>query len=274
LRNRFHKCVAIRLGASMDDREKIAFFEENGYLVVEDVLAPDEVAALRAAVTELQGKAAGLTESTDRFKLFLFGDGTARVVQQVAEPHELGGEWAALARDPRILDLVEQMIGPNILLYYSMMMMKPARSGAPAPWHQDFAHFVHDKAKLVACQVYLDDSTLENGCIHVVPGSHKLGLLNHYKDGEFTEIVQGDTAAYDRQAVAVPARAGSMVFWHVMTLHSSQANRSDNPRRAIVFEYKDPAARLLKGSFSSAEVRTAGTMLRGSDPGGELLSAL
>ena len=258
----------------MQEQDKAAFFAERGYLVVEDVFREDEVSALRESVGRLQARADGLTESTPRFNLKLFGDGEVRVVQQIAEPHELGGEWMALARDPRILDTVEQLIGPDILLYYSMMMMKPARAGAPAPWHQDFSFFVHDKAALVACQVYLDDSTLENGCIHVVPGSHKLGLLNHYKDGVFSEIVQGDTSAYDEAAVAIPARAGSVAFWHCMTLHSSQPNRSSAPRRAVVFEYKDPSAQLLKGSFSAGEVRTTGLMLRGSDPRGELLPAL
>ncbi len=257
----------------MQDQDQAAFFAENGYLVVEDLFSADEVAALRESVGRLQARGDGLTESTPRFSLGLFGAGT-RVVQQIAEPHELGGEWMALARDPRILDTVELLIGPDILLYYSMMMMKPAHAGAPAPWHQDFSFFVHDKASLVACQVYLDDSTLENGCIHVVPGSHKLGLLNHFKDGEFSEIVQGDTSAYDEAAIAVPARAGSAVFWHCMTLHSSQPNRSSAPRRAVVFEYKNPSARLLKGSFAPGEVHTTGLMLRGSDPHGDLLPAL
>jgi ectoine hydroxylase-related dioxygenase (phytanoyl-CoA dioxygenase family) len=196
------------------------------------------------------------------------------MVQQIAEPHELGAEWMALARDPRILDVIEDVLGPNILLYYSMLMMKPARQGFRAPWHQDFAFFVHDRAALVACQLYLDDSTLENGCIHVVPGSHKLGLLNHFHDGVFTEIVEGDTSAFDQQQVALPLKAGGMALWHSLTLHSSPPNTSDHPRRAIVYEYKDPSARLLGGSFSPNEVRPAGLMVRGQDPTGALLSAI
>ncbi len=116
--------------------------------------------------------------------------GGEKVVQQIAEPHELAPEWMALARDPRVLDAIEDFLGPNILLYYSMLMMKPARQGFRAPWHQDFAFYVHDRTALVAVQLYLDNSTLENGCIHVVPGSHKLGLLNHFEEGRFTEIFQ------------------------------------------------------------------------------------
>jgi phytanoyl-CoA hydroxylase len=170
------------------------YWRENGYLVFEGVLSPAEVEQLRRGADALAARAAGLTESTDRFKLRAFGDtGGGKLVQQIAEPHEMGGEWMALAREPRILDVVEDLLGPNIQLYYSMFMMKPPRQGFTAPWHQDFAFFVHNRADLLACQVYIDDSTLENGCIRVVPGSHKLGLLNHFKDGCFMDVVQGDT---------------------------------------------------------------------------------
>jgi phytanoyl-CoA hydroxylase len=259
----------------MGDNDRRDFWNENGYLVLENVFSPAEVEALRDSADKLSARAEGLTQSTDRFILHTFGDSDgAPVVQQIAEPHELGGEWMALARDPRILDTVEMLIGPNIALYYSMMMMKPARQGSRAPWHQDFAFFVHDRASLVACQVYLDDSTLENGCVRVVPGSHRYGLLNHFRGDEFTEMVQGDTADYDAREVALPVKAGGVAFWHCMTLHSSHPNTSDFSRRAIVFEYKDAAARLLKGSFAAGEVRAAGMMLRGKDPSAELLSAL
>jgi ectoine hydroxylase-related dioxygenase (phytanoyl-CoA dioxygenase family) len=256
-------------------KQQKEFWNENGYLVMENVLSLAEIEHLRSAVDNLAAHAHGLTESTDRFKLKAFGSGGGTLVQQIAEPHELGYEWMALARDPRILDIVEDLLGPNIMLYYSMLMMKPPREGFEAPWHQDFAFFVHDVANLLACQVYIDDSTLENGCIRVAPGSHKLGLINHFKDNRFTGIVQGDTSEFDKNQVAVPVAAGGMVFWHGLTLHSSQPNRSARPRRAIVFEYKDPGARLMGGAFNSAlEVRTVGLMVRGRHPRGELLSAL
>lgn len=255
--------------------EQLSSWNENGYLAIENVVPQHELDQLRAALDELTSRASGLTESNDRFKLQAFGDGGgARLVQQIAEPHELGAEWMALARDPRILDVIGDLLGENILLYYSMFMMKPARQGFRAPWHQDFAFFVHDRAALVAVQFYLDDSTLENGCIHVVPGSHKLGLLNHFRDGTFTEIVEGDTTEFDAQQVALPVKAGGMAIWNCLTLHSSPPNTSSNPRRAIVFEYKDPSARLLGGSFSPSEVTPAGLMVRGSDPTGALLSAI
>ena len=142
--------------------EQKTFWQENGYLAFEDVLSPHRVQALRRAADDLVERAGHLTESNDRFKLKAFDDdGGGRLVQQIAEPHEMGGVWMSLVRDPRVLDVVEDLLGPNIQLYYSMMMMKPPLQGFRAPWHQDFAFFVHDRAGLLAVQVYLDDSTLE-----------------------------------------------------------------------------------------------------------------
>lgn len=257
-----------------DLKQLAAQFEEQGYLSVENVLNEAEVLALRVGAERLVERAHGLTESTDRFMIKAFGSGGGGLVQQVAEPHEMGGEWMALARDPRILDIVEALLGPNIMLYYSMFMMKPPRQGFTAPWHQDFAFFAHNRARLLACQLYVDDSTLENGCIKVVPGSHKLGLQNHYDGEKFTSKVEGDVSRFDAQALAVPMKAGGMVIWHSLTLHASDPNRSERPRRGIVFEYKDPSVSLLSGSFnSSLEVRTVGLMMRGKDPNGHLLSA-
>jgi phytanoyl-CoA hydroxylase len=256
-------------------QEQKEHFQEQGYLAVENVFSAEEVENLRRSVDALSEQAQNLTESTDRFKLKAFDNGGGKLVQQVAEPHELGGTWMALARDNRLLDIVEGLLGPNIQLYYSMLMMKPPREGFKAPWHQDFAFFVHNRADILACMVAIDDATLENGCLRVIPGSHKLGLLNHFKDGQFTGILQ-DTAAFDDpdKQVVLPIKAGGVLLWHSLTLHGSQPNRSERPRRAIVLEYKNPEASLLGGAFNSRlEVRTVGLMVRGRDPKGDLLAA-
>jgi phytanoyl-CoA hydroxylase len=255
--------------------DQVRFWQENGYLVLPEVLSAEEVAALRRGCDALEERATALGEGSDRYQFSVFASG-ARRVQQIAEPHELGGEWLALARHPRLLDRVEDLLGPNLQLYYSMLMMKPPREGSAAPWHQDFAFFAHGRADLLAGMVAIDDATLENGCLRVVPGSHRMGLLNHFKDGQFTGIYQGDTAAFDASGghVALPVAAGGVIFWHALTLHGSHPNRSEQPRRALVLEYKNPSARLLSGAFNArAEVRAMGLMVRGRDPNGELLSA-
>lgn len=255
--------------------QQVEFFSEEGYLVVEGVFSTAEVAGFQRACDTILAQAQGLTSSTDRLKMKVFED-SAKLVQQVGDPHEMSGVWLDLVKDGRLLDMVEALLGPNLLVYYSQLMMKAPRQGFTAPWHQDFAFFPHSRAEILACTVAIDDATLENGCIRVIPGSHQLGLINHYdKQGVFTGIVQDHHNFDERTAVALPAKAGSVIFWHSLTLHASHPNRTEKPRRALVIEYKNPDARLLSGSYSSrSEVRNIGLMVRGHDPSHDLLAPL
>ena len=256
------------------DRQQVVFFQEQGYLVVEEVFTAAEVTVFQRACSALLTQAQGLTTSTDRLKMKVFADSTT-LVQQVGDPHEMSGQWLDLVKDERLLDMVEALLGPNLMVYYSQLMLKAPHQGFTAPWHQDFAFFPHSSAEILACTVAIDDATVENGCIRVIPGSHQLGLLNHYdKAGVFTGIVQDSSSFDEHTAVAIPAKAGSVIFWHSLTLHASHPNRTAQPRRALVIEYKNPAHRLLSGSFSSrGEVRNIGLMVRGHDPSHDLLSA-
>jgi ectoine hydroxylase-related dioxygenase (phytanoyl-CoA dioxygenase family) len=253
--------------------EEIKFFQTQGYLVVENVFTASEVAAFQHACDRISAQAQGLTTSTDRLKMKVFEDST-KLVQQVGDPHEMNGVWLDLVKEARLLDMVEALLGPNLMVYYSQLMMKAPRQGFTAPWHQDFAFFPHSSAEILACTVAIDDATLENGCVRVIPSSHKLGLINHYdKNGVFTGIVQDYHSFDERTEVALPAKAGSVIFWHSLTLHASHPNRTERPRRALVIEYKNPAHRLLTGSFSSrGEVRNIGLMVRGHDPSQDLLA--
>lgn len=253
--------------------EEIKFFQTQGYLVVENVFTASEVAAFQHACDRISAQAQGLTTSTDRLKMKVFEDST-KLVQQVGDPHEMSGVWLDLVKEPRLLDMVEALLGPNLMVYYSQLMMKAPRQGFTAPWHQDFAFSPHSSAEILACMVAIDDATLANGCVRVIPGSHKLGLINHYdKNGVFTGIVQDYHSFDERTEVALLAQAGSVIFWHSLTLHASHPNRTERPRRALVIEYKNPAHRLLTGSFSSrGEVRNIGLMVRGHDPSQDLLA--
>ena len=255
-------------------------WDEDGYLAIDHVLSEDDLIKLRSRFDDISKQGEHLTESTDRIKMTTFeslSDPSAiqgNAVQIIAEPHELCSEVMDLARDPRILDLVEIALGPNIQLYYSMVFMKPPKKGNSAPWHQDFAFYAHTRADLIHIQIYVDDSTIENGCLRIAPGSQKLGLFNHFKDGVYTGELQGDTSQYDEQEVILPMKAGGMVMWHTMTLHRSYPNKSTKQRRALVLAFKNPEARLMGGAWNTlAEVRPVGLMVRGQDPTGQLLSS-
>jgi ectoine hydroxylase-related dioxygenase (phytanoyl-CoA dioxygenase family) len=177
--------------------------------------------------------------------------------------------------DPRLLDAVEQLIGPDILFHYSKLHMKGPRVGSVVEWHQDFSYYPHTNTDLATAMIYLDDATTENACLQALPGSHKLGLANHYVDGYFRGKVTGPDAPDPTRAVPLEAPAGSVVFIHCLLLHCSAPNRSDRFRRSFFAAYRaadaypiyfgphashnEPGVKLLRGKTSEVARVEAGT---------------
>lgn len=87
----------------------------------------------------------------------------------------------AAAIHPNMVTVLSQLIGPNVQLHHTKLVMKPPEQGAVFPMHQDYHYFPHEKHTMLAASVHLDDADLENGCLHVIPGSHKDGYTGAYR---------------------------------------------------------------------------------------------
>jgi phytanoyl-CoA hydroxylase len=129
--------------------------------------------------------------------------------------------------------VVERLIGPDIQLQQSRLILKPRTPQAWFDWHQDYPAFPHTNFDLLIVTVYLDDSSPDNGCLTVIPGSHRLGPLPH----RFTFEGAARTQVADRRVVAdrsrwrrTPVPAGGIEVHHGNLLHSSEANLTDHPR--------------------------------------------
>ena len=123
------------------------------------------------------------------------------------------------------------------------MLVKPPEKGAPFPMHQDYPYFPHARHSVTAASIHLDDATEENGCLRLIPGSHKLGPIA--ETGESNEL---DSAKYPiEEGVPVPGKAGDVLLFNYLTIHGSGVNASDRPRRNILFQYRDPADEPLLG---------------------------
>jgi len=234
-------------------------FDRNGYLVVNDVLSFEEVEGLRMAVAAPEVRARLEAKSSDEKGVHLF-DLTAK-----------NDIFKSLARDARLVERVADLLGPDLQLHHSKLATKPPRKDAGIfPWHQDFNSFPHTNTDLLAVNVLLDDATPENGCMYMVPGSHKLGLLAHDRDSgqllvDYLWELPGSTAP-------VAPRAGGISLHHCLTAHYSPDNLSGRDRRSLIFQYRgaDPGKiRLtsavwdLRGSPASMTVeRTTGTRAR------------
>ncbi|PPR60072.1 MAG: Ectoine dioxygenase [Alphaproteobacteria bacterium MarineAlpha4_Bin2] len=145
------------------------------------------------------------------------------------------------ARDPNILDMVEQVIGPDIILWNSSFFAKPAVNGKKTPWHQDGEYW--PLRPLATCTVWLavDDATVENGCLKFMPGSHKVKELRPHRtnnDPNFTlhqELLESEYD--DEKSVALELEAGQMSLHDVYLLHGSEANDSGKPRRGMTMRF-------------------------------------
>jgi ectoine hydroxylase-related dioxygenase (phytanoyl-CoA dioxygenase family) len=213
-------------------------FRRDGFFVVDGVFSAAEVEEMRAAVESEAIRREMQAQGADRKTVHLL-DLTTR--------HPL---FLALARSEKILAEVRPLLGNNIQLVHSKLATKPpVAKGGVIKWHQDFAFFPHTNSDVLAVMVMLDDATPDNGCMKMVRGSHKRGMLDHTIKGVFTRYCQEPQHwADESQHVDITPRAGGMSIHHALTLHSSPNNRSGRPRRGITFQYRADDAYQLAGS--------------------------
>jgi ectoine hydroxylase-related dioxygenase (phytanoyl-CoA dioxygenase family) len=159
------------------------------------------------------------------------------VPRRIFSPYDQHEAFRDLATDERLLDAIESLIGPNFNLQHSKLNMKPAKVGSPVEWHQDMAYFPHTNDDLVTTLVYLDDATEENGCLQVLPRRHTHYFNHSAADGRFAGMITEDLSEFGWPRL-LAAPAGSVIFMHCITPHASLPNRSTQPRRTLIYEYR------------------------------------
>ena len=149
-------------------------------------------------------------------------------IQQVCERNAF---FRRLLYEPRLLDVVEDLIGPNIQLFHDHLLHKPAGHGGPVFWHQDNQAWKCVPTSNVSCWLALDDTGTANGALHYVRGSHRatMGLEVDRDSGRLVEI---DRIIQQGPIDVVEVKAGDALFHHCLTIHRSDVNRSNRQRRA------------------------------------------
>jgi phytanoyl-CoA hydroxylase len=231
----------------ISDRD-VAFYRESGYLVVPGVLEPALVESLRREMSEILDKARGLTGHTDVYDLEPGHRPEAPRVRRIKTPHRFLPGFEKLYRNPRLVGIVQKLVGSGVRLLGSKLNMKAPYYGSPVEWHQDWAFYPHTNDDVLATGIYLDDCGMENGPLLVVPGSHRGRVFDHHANGYFTGAMDPEleTAGYDR-AVPLVGEAGSMTVHHARLVHGSALNTSSKPRRLLLHEYAAADAWPLMG---------------------------
>jgi ectoine hydroxylase-related dioxygenase (phytanoyl-CoA dioxygenase family) len=169
--------------------------------------------------------------------------------------------WAdRLCHDPGLLDAVESLIGPDIMVWSSGVFWKAPHSGSYVSWHQDSTNFeLDDAARVVRAWVALSPATVENGTMRFAPGLHGRGQIAHVDRKAVGELLsRGETidlAIDEAKTVPVEIDAGEVSFHHLHTPHGSGPNASDRPRVNHVITFVDPAVRPLRGRDSAVLAR-------------------
>jgi len=204
-------------------------YARDGFLSPIAALSPEEAASCREKLEAFERRLGGPLTSPEN-------QGRYR-----SRTHVLLTWVHGLSQHPAILDAVESLIGPDILVYTSTWFIKESRSPAIAAWHQDATYFGLRPYVHLTAWLALTDATAENGCMEFLPGSHARGQLPH-RAGVVTASVNRAGQAVveavdDTSAVHGPLRAGEFSLHHTLCLHRSQPNRSSGRRIGLAISY-------------------------------------
>jgi phytanoyl-CoA hydroxylase len=228
--------------------EQVEFYHENGFIVVEGVLAPAEVERLSQVTDQMVEAARGLTTHNDVYDLEDSHTPDQPRVRRIKFPDRQHPEYARLVSHPNLIAVLQRLIGRDIRFDVSKLNLKGAGYGAAVEWHQDWAFYPHTNDDLCAVGFMMDDCEIENGPLMAIPGSHKGPILDHHYDGRFCGAINPDGAEIDFSAAApLTGPAGSITVHHARTIHGSAPNRSSKPRRLLLHQYRAADAWPLLG---------------------------
>ncbi len=165
--------------------EQIRQFRDDGFLVFEALIQGERLAYYKQVFDELVTQGSKMTEQTPHWALELDerGEPRAGLLHKVQGVCVVDDRVLELAREPAIIDRVALLIGENIDVFGTKFFPKLPNGGTSTGWHQDNYYFGTETDRIVSCGIYLEDSDVENGCLRVVPGSHRIGeIVEHQQE--------------------------------------------------------------------------------------------
>ena len=220
----------------MLSQEQIDFYHTSGYLGVEGVLSRKDIDELRRVTDEIVERSRQVTKNDGVFDLEPGHTPEQPQLRRLMDPSKHHPLYDRVMRHDGILDIVSQLIGPNLRMNGQKLNMKSADVGSPVEWHQDWAFYPHTNDDLLAVGIAIDDMTEENGCLLVLPGSHKERIYDHHLDGFFAgAVTESDFSSSG--AVPIELKAGGISIHHVRLLHASAPNTSSKSRRLLLYQY-------------------------------------
>ena len=251
--------------------ENIAFYREYGYLIARDLLSPPEINILKNETASIfrgnRGMIEGILPVTP-------GEPDSDVLKKyiaIHFPHKISPVIHKFLSHPKIVDILTGVIGPDVKCMQSMLFVKaPGKKGQS--WHQDEYYIPTRDKSLVGAWIAIDDATVENGCLWIIPGrpGYMMARVENHND-EYADTDTVDISRYPpNSARPVEVKSGSVVFFNGYTLHSSRRNKtSDFFRTALVNHYMSADSMLpwdQDGKLEPTEDLRDIVMVAGTDP--------
>ena len=228
----------------LSDKQKEQFWND-GYLVVENAVEPNELKALQDTFAEWveQSKAhpAPYGETLDGRPRFDVEPGHTAAkpgLRRINAPVEVSPVYYDVMTSSKMTDAVAELIGPNVKSHHTKVNSKLPGAATQVKWHQDFPFTPHSNDDLITALLMVDEVTTENGPLEVIPGSHKGEIHGLWHDGVFTGAVADNIAEESQKnAVTCTGPAGSVCLMHTRLLHGSAPNLSNHSRTLFICVY-------------------------------------
>ena len=212
-------------------------FEEKGYAIGEKIFSNDDLKIFNDEFDTILNQLINSGENINAKWGSSLTDHIEPEDSKVIHTHNVqsySSIFLSMMQNETLLNLIEEIIGPNIIMHHSKLFYKPPHQGSAFPLHQDWSYFPTKNNSMIAAVIHLSESTLETGCIRIVPGSHKIGKLE--KSDGHTYIPKIHDEHELEEAEPIIAEPGDVLFFHCFSLHGSMPNISNYPRKTILIQ--------------------------------------
>ena len=231
---------------------QVTDFWRDGYVLMDGAVSTGQLAALRGAVAgwveesrDHDGPWGTTMDGRGRFDVQPGHSAEYPALRRVASPQEVCDVHLRIMRDSLLVDAAAQLVGPNLVVNNVKTNCKQPGVGTTVRFHQDFAYEAHSNDDMLAALLFVDDVTLNNGPLEVVPGTHRGPIFDHWQDGVFTGTIADRDLAGLGEPVACFGPAGSACLMHTRLVHGSAANLAEHPRTLAIFSYRSEDSRIL-----------------------------
>ncbi|MBC20291.1 MAG: phytanoyl-CoA dioxygenase family protein [Planctomycetaceae bacterium] len=213
--------------------DQVDQYRATGYLLLQSHFTQDEIDLLRSTAQ---------TDEQLHSHAFQKLDGRGNPIRLSVWNHPGDNLYGVFSRCDRVVGVAEQILEDEPYHYHSKMILKDSQAEGAWEWHQDYGYWYHNgllEPRLTSCFIAIDAATRENGCLQVIPSSHKMGRLDHQQTGQQAAVEQDRMDAilklYSPREILM--QSGDVLFFHPNLLHRSNSNRSTQPRWAMICCY-------------------------------------